>query len=770
MDAEKGMREHRKELHLTGLPLLALAWQTLGIIYSDIGTSPLYVLNGIWPSSGDVPSEEDVIGGLSAIVWSLTLLPLLKYVSYPINARAAPCVIFSLHFGTEEGEGGTFALFNGLFPKTQYNEDEERALTGDSGVRSAPSTIGGILRACKYPLMAWSLFGTALTMADGILTPAVSVTSAVGGIAVAKPEVANDIIPISIAFLAALFLIQRFGTAKISFIFSPFTAIWLLLIGGSGIANITWYPGIWRAYDPSRAVLWFVRTGNYDYLAGVLLAVTGCEAMFANLGQFNRASIQLSFTCVAYPCLVLAYLGQGARLITDGENAIQNVFYNTIPGPVSGGLWWFTYCFAIFATLIASQTMITAMFSLSQQLINFHSFPPLRMLYTSELVQGQIYIPAVNYTLGAGTIILVGAFQNLTNMTNAYGFAVSTVMLVTSSLIAVQIPMVKRLPWILGVLFFLFFGFFDGLFWGASLRKVPLGAYVPLAIGIVLWIVMIFWSWAKGLEDNFDGVNRHNLRHFIVNSANKPHGNVIGDGIKIGKTSAHNFSTMATLTQGSGGDENSTEEDVISKEDSKPDALYLVSEDKTFVRELNRVPIMAIFHKIAGGKGVPHTFYAFLKQWPALPRIVVFLSIKILPVARLPEHEERYLITKVRTLNGFYGITYQIGFREDFDVKIEEIVAGLCAVEARYARDDEDAQRMVAEVRVAAETSITHIMPNYWVYSKPINAGFLTPVVRFIRGILIESIYRQIAQIFPDSVLWRGHQEEIIRVGINAEI
>jgi len=412
--------------------------------------------------------------------------------------------------------------------------------------------------------------------------------------------------------------------------------------------------------------------------------------------------------------------------------------------------------------------MITAMFSLVQQLINFHSFPPLRMLYTSELVQGQIYIPAVNYTLGAAVIILVGAFQNLTNMTNAYGFAVSTVMLVTSSLIAVQIPLVKRMPWVLGLAFFLFFGFFDGLFWGASLRKVPLGAWVPLMIGCILWLVMIFWTWAKGLEDNFDGVNRHNLRHFIVNSFNKPHGN-IGD-IKVAKTSAHQYSTMATLTQGSGVEEASTEDDVASKDDGKGESLYLVSEDKTFVRELSRVPIMAVFHKIAGGKGVPHTFYAFLKQWPALPRVVVFLSIKILPVGRLPADEERYVITKVRTLKGFYGVTYQIGFREDFNVTVDEIVAGLCTVENRYARDEEEGERMVAEVRHAAETSITHIMPNYWVFSRPINAGFLTPAVRYVRAFLIEGLYRQIAQTFPDSVLWRGHQEEIIRVGINAEI
>lgn len=224
--ADKPYSSNRKALRLGGAALLAMSFQTLGayllpalslppsslttpikgIIYSDIGTSPLYVLNGIWSASGPVPSEEDIIGGVSAIVWSLTLVPLLKYVRYHHIAGIGTIaymtlqVIITLRFGTGEGEGGTFALYQGLFPPDEANDDDDRALTGDSAALRATSTKSSAekLAPVKWFLLPWTLFGTSLAIADGVLTPAVSVTSAVGGIAIAKPEVANDIVPISI--------------------------------------------------------------------------------------------------------------------------------------------------------------------------------------------------------------------------------------------------------------------------------------------------------------------------------------------------------------------------------------------------------------------------------------------------------------------------------------------------------------------------------------------------------------------------------------------
>ncbi|PPQ80985.1 hypothetical protein CVT26_003495, partial [Gymnopilus dilepis] len=372
-----GFDSKRVAPRLTGWPLLALSFQTLGIIYSDIGTSPLYVLNGIWPSTGPLPSQEDIIGGVSAIIWSLTLLPMLKYVWV------------SLYFGTQEGEGGSFALYQGLYPREDVDHDADRTLTGDYAGGQEPIKSRTLKDRVRWPLLLWCLFGTALTMADGVFTPAVSVTSAVGGIAVAKPSVTHDVIPISVAFLVVLFLVQQFGTARLSFLFSPIAFVWFLLLIGTGIYNITFFPGIFRAFDPSRAILLFVRTRDYDLLAGVLLAITGCEAMFANsLGQFNATAIRMSFCTFVYPGLVLAYLGQGARLIHDGEAVLGNVFYNSIPGPVNGPLFWIVFIFAILATLIASQAMITATFSLIQQVINTKAFPPILMKYTSETIQG----------------------------------------------------------------------------------------------------------------------------------------------------------------------------------------------------------------------------------------------------------------------------------------------------------------------------------------------------------------------------------------------
>ncbi|KAF5319910.1 hypothetical protein D9611_011090 [Ephemerocybe angulata] len=731
----------RRALDVSGFLLLVLSFQTLGIIYSDIGTSPLYVLNGIWPASGPLPSKEDVIGGVSAIIWSLTLLPLFKYV------------VISLYFGTREGEGGSFALFQGLYPAAEKDFEADRTLTGDSfgrlklhrqtheGSRSFKDRI-------RFPLLLWSLFGTALTMADGVLTPAVSITSAVGGISVAKPDVTDKIVPISIAFIIVLFLVQQFGTARLAFTFSPVAALWFLLLAGTGIYNITTFPGIFRAFDPSRAVMLFVRTKNYDYLAGVLLAVTGSEAMFANLGQFNATSIRISFCSFTYPALVLAYLGQGARLIRDGEAVFDNIFYRTIPGPVDGALYWIMFIFATLATLVASQAMITATFSLTQQVINLKSLPPIRMVHTSDIVQGQVYVPAVNWLLMIAAIILVGAFKNLSNLTNAYGFAVATVMLSTTGLLAIQMVYVKRWPKVVPILFFAVWGFFDALFWGASLKKIPHGAWVPLMIGSVLVMIMTLWTWGKRLEDKFDGANRMNLRRFI--------------GLDV--ISEKNSRGQSPI---------SSTDDVNEIEVEASRSFYFITDDKKASstdterrKDLARIPVCAIFYKIAQGQGVPHTFVGFTRQWPALPRVVIFLSVCVLPLARIPP-DERYLVNKVRSLEGFYGVTYYLGFREEFDVQVGDVMEKIVQLE----RDiNPNAEVVIEEIRALA-SSATHVAPHYHVLSKVVDAGgFVSPVVNYLRKLLIEEVYRRFATMFPETANWVTSSDQIIHVGVNAVI
>lgn len=735
-----------------GFPLLLLSFQTLGIIYSDIGTSPLYVLNGIWPASGPLPSEEDVIGGISAIIWSLTLLPLLKYV------------FICLRFGTHEGEGGTFALFQGLYPRKEQDSEYDRSLTRESLGQRSKSGTAKLSPHLRWPLMIWCLLGTSLTLADGIFTPAVSVTSAVGGIAVAEASVTSKIIPISIAFLLALFLAQPFGTSRIASVFAPITCIWLLLLGSTGIVNITSHPGVFRAFDPSRAVLLFVRTRDYDLLAGVLLAVTGCEAIFANLGQFNMTSIQLSFSCFVYPCLVLAYLGQGARLITDGQSVFSNIFYQTIPGSSGGPLFWILYVFAILATIIASQAMITATFSLIQQLVNMKSLPPIRMVYTSDKIQGQVYVPSVNWILMIATIVVVAAFKSSTALTNAYGFAVATVMFSTTVLIAVHMRYVKYWPALVAVAYLVVYGFLDGLFWGAALKKIPQGAWVPLMIGLILMVLMVFWTWAKGLEDAFDGANRKSIRRFIMTKGDNEESNIVqtprqdtivelaGDGSITEETGEEEKMTGRTTyylaPNIEGGNHHHHEAQAM-------DSLRLA-----------RIPTCAVFHKLTGGKGVPHSFVGFVRQWPALPELIIFLSARVLPVPRI-SREERYVVDKVRSVDGFYAATYHLGFREDFDVKVDEIIEQICTLEARV--EPERSAEKIQRIRQAARTT-THIVPHYYVISKRIRGGRLSSVIDWLRSLLIEDIYRPMVTMFPDTANWVGSADEIIRVGVNATI
>ncbi|KAJ7643910.1 potassium transporter [Roridomyces roridus] len=702
----------RTAVKLGGAALFLLSFQTLGIIYSDIGTSPLYVLNGIWPASGGLPSEEDIVGGISAIIWALTLIPLIKYV------------FISLLFGTQEGEGGSYALYQGLYPPEDHDGDLDRTLTGDS-YKVASRRSAKISERFRVPLLLWGLFGTALTIADGGFTPAVSVTSAIGGIAVAKPSVSKQITPISICILLVLFFAQRFGTAGLAFTFAPISFVWFLLLAGTGIYNITFHPAIFRAFDPSRAVMLFVRTGDYDILAGVLLCVTGCEAIFANLGQFNATSIRMSFTGFVYPALVLAYLGQGARLIADGEDVLDNIFYRTIPGPANGALFWIVFVFAILATVIASQAMITACFSLCQQLVNMKALPPLKLSYTSDTIQGQVYIPAVNWALMIFTIILVAAFSNLANLTNAYGFAVATVMFSTTVLLSVHMRWVKRWPAGVALAYFILWGFFDGLFWGASLKKVPLGAWVPLMVGVILMIIMCFWTWAKGLEDKFDGANRLNLRHFIHPDIDEKQE-----------------------------DEEAEEEDVDAdiKEKTYHHSLDRLEDGK---HPLARLQTCAVFHKITRGSGVPHTFVGFVRQWPALPRVVIFLSVSVVPIARVPV-EERYAITKVRTVEGFYGVTVYLGFREELDMQTGELIDKICALEEQL--DPTQRSGNVGKIRAAAR-STTHIAPHYHVVSKPIYCGRISVVVNWLRTYLIEDIYRRLATMFPESGNWQNAEE-----------
>ncbi|GAA5876103.1 hypothetical protein JCM8547_002637 [Rhodosporidiobolus lusitaniae] len=744
---EAGVDEGTEKKRYTVKDTLVLAILSLGVIYGDIGTSTLYTLNGLFPASSPVPSSEDIVGGVSCILWALLLVPIVKY-----------CFV-ALEFGTGHSEGGPFAIYTTLFPPAEEKHSGWRTLTTYAEATSPPGSSRKATKVLHRPAVKFALFvlvllGVALTVADGMLTPAVSVTSAVAGIAVAFPSVTSSIVGISVALLAVLFIAQALGTKRIGVAFSPIIAVWFLLNGVGGAINIAKHPAIFRAFDPSRAVMLFVRTGNYDLLNGVILCITGCEAVFANLGQFSKGSIRLAFLSFATPCLMLQYLGQGASLIDNPETIIQNVFFQSIPGGVGSGFWWVTWIFAVLSAIIASQAMITATFSLVQQLTQLHVMPALKIVYTDDDSRGRIYVPMVNFLLFVGCIGLTCGFGTDVGLTAAYGFAISGVLCVTTLMIALAIPQIKGLPVFLGVVYFVFSGFIDGLFLGATSKKIPHGAWFPLGLACVLTILLLGWSWAKGLENTFDRLHRYRLSEVMRPISDEPeeqqeHEDEKGEGeiAEVGRTSGEGENGLRRRAPGLPG-----------------------YEIRGGGAEVARPPVFALFHNhsSSAGEGAPHSFTAFLRSYPALPRIIIFLSIRTCGVPHVAP-SDRYLVDKLRAFDGVFVATISFGFRDVVDLSD---VAGplstrIIALESRSARNVEELNGTVRKVDQALHGAVTHIVPHFHVSAD--QSTNRNKLIRLIRTFLLEEVYRRVAVNFdPTDQFKFGSEEDVLRMGVTA--
>jgi len=414
---------------------------------------------------------------------------------------------------------------------------------------------------------------------------------------------------------------------------------------------------------------------------------------------------------------------------------------------------------SIVTAVIASQALITATFSLTQQLINFKSLPPLTLVYTSDLVQGRVYVPAANYLLCAATIIVVAAFKNVEKITNAYGFSVATVFIVTSSLLAIQIYCVKRMSIILSLAFFVFFGFVDALFWGASLKKVPHGAWVSLAIGLTLTLLMIFWTWARGLEEDFDGTNRRNLHDFLIPNNVSSDPGVVSDDTNNSDDSPGLQLRRVSITRRRPPLPGITEDGELRR-----DSLTFIDDETGTEIDLVRLATCAIFHNLSSGNSIPHDFYGFLRQLPALPELIIFLSVRTASTAHI-EPDDRYRLVKVPSLRGFYYVTYNIGFRDHFDPSTDEIIKCVSEIEARA--DPENATRLIARIKWFASRT-THIIPHYFVSSR--TTGNESVIIQNLRKFLIEEIYRTISTMFPGTDNWKLDNEDVLRVGVNASI
>ncbi|GAU42147.1 hypothetical protein TSUD_239010, partial [Trifolium subterraneum] len=627
MDLEGGTRQNssKKDSWKT---ILTLAYQSVGVVYGDLSISPLYVFRSTFGEGiGHSNTNEEIFGVLSLVFWSVTLVPLVKYVFIVLKAD-------------DNGEGGTFALYSLLcrhakvnsLPNCQLADEELSEYKKDgcgSGGGGGVSNDKGFAFRLKSTLekrkvlqkflLILALIGTCMVIGDGVLTPALSVFSAISGLelSMSKEHHAYVEVPAACIILIGLFALQHFGTHRVGFLFAPIVIAWLFCISAIGIYNIFfWNPQIYHALCPIYA-LRFIRktqTGGWMALGGVLLSITGSEAMFADLGHFSQLSIQIAFTSVVYPSLILAYMGQAAYLSRhhEVEHAYHFGFYVSVPEK----LRWPVLVLAVFAAVVGSQAIITGTFSIIKQCSALNCFPRVKVIHTSSKIHGQIYIPEINWLLMLLCLAVTIGFRNTQHLGHASGLAVITVMLVTTCLMSLVIVLCWHQNVLFALAFVLFFGTLESLFFSASLTKFLQGAWVPIALAFVFMTVMYVWHYGTLKKYEFDVQNKVSINWLL------------GIGPSIGIVRVRGVGLIHT--------------DLVS--------------------------------------GIPVIFSHFVTNLPAFHQILVFLCIKHVPVPHV-RPEERFLVGRVGPRNfRIYRCIVRYGYRDIHKDDIEFENDLLCSI------------------------------------------------------------------------------------------
>ncbi|CAL9014580.1 unnamed protein product [Prunus brigantina] len=587
MDLEGVVRSHpiKKDSWKT---LLTLAYQSLGVVYGDLSTSPLYVYKSTFAEDiHHSETNEEIYGVLSFVFWTLTLIPLVKYVFIVLRAD-------------DNGEGGTFALYSLLsrharvssLPNCQLADEELSEYTKDGVVSTSNSAFGSSLkstlekhRVLQKVLLILALIGTCMVIGDGVLTPAISVFSAVSGLelSMSKEQHRYVEVPVACVILIFLFALQHYGTHRVGFLFAPVVITWLFCISSIGVYNIfRWNPQVYQALSPYYMYKFLKKTqkGGWMSLGGILLCMTGSEAMFADLGHFSQLSIKIAFTFVVYPSLILAYMGQAAYL--SEHHVIQSDyrigFYESVPEKIR----WPVLAIAILAAVVGSQAIITGTFSIIKQCSSLGCFPRVKIIHTSSKIHGQIYIPEINWTLMLLCLAVTIGFRDTKSMGNASGLAVITVMLVTTCLMSLVIVLCWHKSIFLAICFILFFGSIEALYFSASLIKFREGAWVPIALSFIFLVVMYVWHYGTFKKYEFDVQNKVSINWLL----------------SLGPT------------------------------------LGIV-----------RVRGIGLIHTELVS-GIPAIFSHFVTNLPAFHQVVVFLCIKSVPVPHVGP-EERFLVGRV---------------------------------------------------------------------------------------------------------------------------
>nr|AEJ88343.1 putative potassium transporter [Tamarix hispida] len=651
MDLEAAIHNNNPIKKESWRTVLALAYQSLGVVYGDLSTSPLYVYKSTFAEDiKHSETNEEIFGVLSFVFWTLTLIPLLKYVFIVLKAD-------------DNGEGGTFALYSKLcrharvssLPNCQVADEELSAYKNkkkkkkkkkkdDDGddddeydkFSSSPTFDGSFdksrikstlekHRILQKVLLVLALIGASMVIGDGVLTPAISVFSAVSGLEFSASKHTHEYVvaPVACVILVFLFALQHYGTHRVGFLFAPIVISWLLCISAIGLYNIIyWNPRVYQALSPYYMFKFLKKTqrGGWMSLGGILLCMTGSEAMFADLGHFSQLSIQLGFSCVVYPSLILAYMGQAAYLSKHHTIESNYVgFYVSVPEKIR----WPVLAIAILAAVVGSQAVITGTFSIIKQCSALGCFPKVKIVHTSSKIHGQIYIPEINWTLMLLCLAITIGFRDTKHMGNASGLAVITVMLVTTCLMSLVIVLCWKRSLFLAISFVLFFGSIEALYFSASLIKFLEGAWVPIAFSLVFLMIMYTWHYGTLKKYEFDVQNKVPINWLLGLSPNLGIVRVRGIGL-------------------------------IQTE--------LVS-------------------------GIPAIFSHFVTNLPAFHQVLVFLCIKSVPVPHV-RPEERFLVGRIGPKEyRIYRCIARYGYRDNHTDEYEFEKDLVCSI-AEFIRSE----------------------------------------------------------------------------------
>ncbi|XP_048128937.1 potassium transporter 7 [Rhodamnia argentea] len=477
---------------------IVIACQILGVVFGDVGTSPLYTFSVMF-TKAPINGNEDVLGALSLVLYTLIIIPLVKYVLIVLWAN-------------DDGEGGTFALYSLICRHAKVsllpNQLPSDARISSFRLKVPSPELERSLRikerlenslTLKKMLLILVLAGTSMVIADGVVTPALSVVSLVGGLKVGVTAIGEEeVVMISVAFLVVLFSVQKFGTSKVGLAVGPALFIWFCSLAGVGIYNIIKYDtSVFMAFNPIHIYYFFKRntTKAWFALGGCLLCATGSEAMFADLCYFSVRSVQLTFVFLVLPCLMLGYMGQAAYLM-DHHSDYEQVFFSSIPSVA----FWPILLIANIAALIASRTMTTATFSCIKQSTALGCFPRLKIIHTSRKFMGQIYIPAINWFLMVVCVILVCTISSITEIGNAYGIVELGVMMMTTVLVTIVMLLIWQINIIIVLSFVVIFLGMELTFFSSVLWSVGDGSWIILVFAVVMFLVMYIWNYGSKLK------------------------------------------------------------------------------------------------------------------------------------------------------------------------------------------------------------------------------------------------------------------------------